>query len=390
MKYDFTTLIDRTGTGSGKWDGMRRRNPDVPAGIVPFSVADMELKNPPEIIDGLKAYLDTTILGYTDATDSYYQAVQDWMERRHGFRPDRSWFVTTPGVIPGIQVMIRAFTQPGDSVLITTPVYPPFRSSVTSNDRQIVENPLILTDNHYELDLADLEAKASRPEVKLYILCSPHNPIGRVWSREELTRICDICLRHHVFIISDEIHSDLILPGYSHVSLGSLPEEYLQNCAICTAPSKTFNLAGFQTSNIFISNEEYRRKLKDAHGYFSLNILGYKACELAYSRCEAWLDELLIHLDGNRQLVEDFMAEHLPMISVHRLQGTYLQWLDFRALSMTAEELEIFLHNQAFWFCSEGYSFGEAGRGFERLNLACPRFVLEDALVRLEAAIRER
>ena len=203
-------------------------------------------------------------------------------------------------------------------------------------------------------------------------------------------QICDICLRHNVFILSDEIHSDLILPGYNHVSLGSLPEQYLQNCAICTAPSKTFNLAGFQTSNIFVPSEEHRSKLKAAHGYFSLNILGYKACELAYNHCENWLDELLIHLDGNRQLVEDFMAEHLPMISVHRLQGTYLQWLDFRALAMTAEELAAFLHNQAFWFCSDGYSFGEAGRGFERLNLACPRFVLEDALVRLEKAIRER
>lgn len=387
MQYDFTTLIDRTGTGSEKWNLMRQICPQAPAGIVPLSVADMELKNPPEIIEGLKDYLDQTILGYTEATDAYYLAVQNWMERRHGFRPPKEWFVETPGVVPALQMMVGAFTSPGDSVLIHTPVYYPFRSCVEANRRKLVESQLLLEDGLYEIDWADFEAQASRPEVTLYILCSPHNPIGRVWSREELLKICEICLRHHVFILSDEIHFDLIMPGFHHVSLATFPDCYLQNCAVCTSPSKTFNLAGFQASNILIPNPEYRKKVTAAQGYFALNIMAYKACELAYTRCEEWLKQLVEHLEGNKKLVEHFMAEHLPLIRVHELQGTYLQWLDFRALRMECHALEQFMTQKAYWFCDEGYIFGRGGEGFERLNLACPRQVLEDALLRLEQAV---
>ena len=390
MQYDFTTWVDRSHSGSEKWNDMRRICPDVPAGIVPLSVADMELKNPPPIIEGLKEYLDQVILGYTEATDDYYTAVQNWMEKHHGFRPPRDWFVESPGVVPAIQMMIGAFTAPSDSVLITTPVYYPFKSSIEANHRGVVTNELLIRDGRYEIDFEDLEEKAARPDVTLYILCSPHNPVGRVWNREDLLKICEICLRHHVFIISDEIHFDLIMPGFQHVSLGTFPDKYLQNCAICTAPSKTFNLAGFQTSNIFIPNPDYREKVTGARGYFALNVMGYKACELAYTRCEDWLSELLLHLDGNRKMVEDFLAAHLPMIHAFPLEGTYLQWLDFRALGMDHEALEDFMHHKAYWFCDEGYIFGEGGRGFERLNLACPRQVLEDALLRLEKAIQTR
>lgn len=389
MKYNFETSMRRIGVGSFKWDSMLQDNPEIGEDVVPLSVADMELFNPPEIIEGLKDYLDHIILGYTGATDAYYDAVTNWMERRHGFRPEKEWFVETAGVVPALNMLVKAYTKPGDAVMITTPVYYPFRGSVESNNRELVENPLILVDDHYEIDFEDFEEKAKRPEVVLYILCSPHNPIGRIWTKEELERISQICLENNVFIISDEIHFDLIMPGYKHVSMATLEEKYLNNCAVCTAPSKTFNLAGFQTSNLFISNKERRDMVESARGYHSLNILGYKACELAYDRCEEWLEQLLVHLDGNRKLVEDFMAEHLPEVKVHRLEGTYLQWLDFRAWGMSKEELEAFMTKKAQWYTDEGYIFGEGGAGFERINLACTRTALEAALKRLLAAVEE-
>ncbi len=389
MKYNFETSMRRVGVGSFKWDSMLADNPNIGEDVIPLSVADMELFNPPEIIEGLKEYLDHIILGYTGATDAYYESVMNWMERRHGFRPRREWFVETAGVVPALNMLVAAYTKPEDAVMITTPVYYPFTGAVVNNHRELVENPLILKDDHYEIDFEDFEAKAKRPEVKLYILCSPHNPVGRIWTREELERISQICLENDVFIISDEIHFDLIMPGYQHVSMGVLDEKYVNNCAICTAPSKTFNLAGFQTSNIFIANKERRDKVESARGYHSLNIMGYKACELAYNRCEEWLEALLVHLDENRKLVEDFMAAYIPEVKVHRLEGTYLQWLDFRAFGLSKEELEVFMTKKAQWYTDEGYVFGEAGAGFERINLACTKTALEAALKRLLTAVEE-
>lgn len=390
MKYNFETAHSRNGVGAVKWEMMKQANPEVPDSIVPFSVADMELNNAPEIVEGLKQYLDEMILGYTEPTDAYFEAVQNWMERRHGFRPDREWFILTPGIVPAISQLIAALTAPTDSVLITTPVYYPFRAQIEKNGRGVVENELLIVDGHYEIDFADFEEKAARPDVTMFILCTPHNPIGRVWTSEELHRLADICLKHHVLMVADEIHSDLIMPGHTHVSLGTFEQKYLNNTIICTAPSKTFNLAGLQTSNLFVPNADIREKLESAGGYSSLNIFGYKACELAYSKCEDWLEQLLVHLDGNRQFVEDFLAEKLPMIHAFPLEGTYLQWLDFRALGMDEKELEDFMVHKALWFTDEGYVFGEGGKGFERINLACTRQVLQDALDRLYAAIQER
>ncbi|MGN0629230.1 MAG: MalY/PatB family protein [Oscillospiraceae bacterium] len=383
MKYDFETVVNRKGTGSDKWDSMYERIPNAGDGIVPLSVADMEFVNAPEIKEGLKEYIDSTVLGYTGPTENYFESVISWMERRHGFSPKKEWFVTTAGVVPALKEMVMRFTEPSDSVLMLTPVYYPFYSSVESNGRKVVGSELILDGTEYRIDFDDFAAKAARPEVTLMILCSPHNPIGRVWTREELLKICEICLENHVFIISDEIHFDLIMPGFEHVSLGTFEEKYINNCAICTAPSKTFNLAGLQTSNIFIPNEEYREKMTAARGYFSLNIFGYKACELAYNRCEEWLDELLLVLDENRKLVEDFFVENLPEVRVHRLQGTYLMWVDFRAWGMSTEEQEKFMLEHAQTALDEGYLFGEGGNGFERINIACPKKTLEAALWRI-------
>ena len=389
MKYDFETLVNRRNTGSHKWEGMYEQLPDAGDEIVPLSVADMELKNPPAIIEGLKKYLDNIILGYTGETENYYKSVTSWMERRHGFSPKKEWFVMTAGVVPAIKEMVGAFTKDGDSVLMLTPVYYPFYSSVEANGRTVLGSELILEGTEYRIDFEDFAEKAARPETTLCILSSPHNPIGRIWTKEELLKLCEICLENNVFIISDEIHFDLIMPGFEHVSMGTFEEKYLNNCAICTAPSKTFNLAGLQTSNIFIPNEEYRNKMTAARGYFSLNIFGYKACELAYDECEEWLDELLLFLDENRKFVEEFVAEKMPEVKVHRLQGTYLMWLDFRAWGMDEKELEDFMVHKAEAIFDEGYVFGEGGIGFERINIACPKRVLEATLERIYKAKKE-
>ncbi len=364
MNYDFDTLVDRTGTGSWKWDAMLREYPDVPKGIVPFSTADMELKPAPEIIEGMKAYLTEQIPGYTGPTDAYYEAVQNFMERRHGFRPEREWFVTTPGIVPALYDQVRAFSSSDDAILITPPVYGPFFGCVKGNGRKLVESPLVLKGDYYDIDFDDFEQKASLPEVKLFILCNPHNPCGRVWTREELVTLADICLRHHVFVISDEIHSDLIMPGETFVSMATLPEKYVQNSLVCTAISKTFNLAGLQASNVFVPDPDRRKLLKDAGGYSSLNVMGYVACRLAYTYGEPWLDAVLIHFKGNRDYLHAFMADRLPEIIPHRLQGTYLQWVDFRALGLSAEELKRFLHEKALLFFNEGTDFGPQGAGF--------------------------
>ncbi|WP_124065315.1 MalY/PatB family protein [Clostridium sp. E02] len=389
MHYDFETLVRRENVGSFKWDDMKLKNPNIKDGIVPFSVADMELKNAPEIINGLKDYLDQSILGYTGATAGYYDSVIGWMEKRHGFTPKKEWIVETAGVVPGLGQMVSAFTQPEDAVMIMTPVYYPFRMAVETNKRKLVTTELINTGDSYEIDFEDFEAKAKEKEVKLLILCSPHNPVGRVWTEAELLKMTEICLDNEVFIISDEIHFDLILPGYQHVSMGTFEEKYLDNCVICTAPSKTFNLAGFQTSNHFISNEKMRGKITASRGYHSLNLMGYKACEIAYTKCGDWLDELLILLDTNRAYIEAFMLANLPEIKVYPLQGTYLQWMDFRGLGMEYRELEKFMQQKAQLFLDEGYIFGEGGKGFERINIACPTRVIKEAMERLLQAVNQ-
>lgn len=389
MAYDFETLHSRKGTGSNKWNGMYKHDPSIPENIVPFSVADMEFANPPQIAQGVSEYLKDTILGYTSPTDSYYQAVVDWMARRHNWKIEKEWIVDYPGVVPALYHLVQAFAQPGEGVILFTPVYYPFYSAVRDNGRTVVESPLKLVDTHYEIDFEDFEQKAAQASNKVCILCSPHNPVGRVWTAEELRRVGDICLRNNVLLIADEIHNDLIMPGYEHHVFASLSEEFAQHSIICTAPSKTFNTAGMMTSNLIIANPELRetvKKFRTKQAIFSCNILGYKACEIAYTQCEDWLDELLGVLDRNRKLVQTFFAEHFPEVTAFELEGTYLQWLDFRKLGLTYPELEKFMMDEALLFTDEGYLFGENGQGFERINLACPTWVLEEALNRLDAA----
>jgi cysteine-S-conjugate beta-lyase len=391
MKYDFETLVSRKDAGAIKWNLMSRINEKVTDDIVPFSVADMEFKNPPEIIDGLKKYLDLSILGYTQATDKYYKAVCNWMEKRHDWKIKKEWIVEFSGVVPALYTIVRALTKEEDGVLIMTPVYYPFYKAIEDNKRKVVKSQLMLCEDHYEIDFEDLEEKAKLESTKLMILCNPHNPVGRVWSEEELIKIGKICIDNNVLIVSDEIHFDLIMPGFKHTVFASISEEFANNSVICTAPSKTFNLAGLQTSNILVPNKIIKDKIASekriATGNSGLNIFGYKACEIAYNECEEWLDELIQVLDRNKKIVENFVKTHLPEIKVVNLEGTYLQWLDFRNLEKDHRALEKFMTTEAMIFLDEGYVFGDEGRGFERINLACPSNILKAALERLLKAI---
>lgn len=390
MKYDFTTLESRKNTGSIKWEQMYEWNPNVADNIVPLSVADMELKPVPEVIEGLKKYLDKVILGYTAAYPSFLNSVISWIEKRHKYRVEKEWIVNTPGVVNAFYAAVNAFTNPGDGVIIFRPVYYPFSMAIEKNNRKIVNCPLIETDGYYTIDFEKLENLAKKGENKLIIFCSPHNPIGRVWKKDELKKLGEIAVKNNTIIVSDEIWCDIIMPGYEHFMMGRLGGEIEDNLILCTAPSKTFNLAGMATSNIIIKNKELRDKYSETLQVMrsaSINILGYKACELAYTYGEEWLFELIKLIDTNQKIVKKFFDEKFPKIKARLIEGTYLQWIDFRALNLSNEELENFMHMEAEFFTDEGYIFGDEGSGYERINLAAPTWVIEDSLKRLEKAL---
>ncbi len=392
IKYDFETIVDRSNTGSDKWDQMKRLNPQVSRGVVPFSVADMEFKTPPEIVEGLKRYLDSSILGYTQPTASYLDAVCSWMKRRHDWAIEREWIVGSPGVVSALFLAVKALTNPGEGVIIQTPVYYPFYAAAERNQRTLIKNPLIFTGSTYLIDFDDLERKARDPRNKVLIFCSPHNPVGRVWTPEELARVGDICLRNNLLIISDEIHFDLIMPGHQHTVLANISEELANHTIVCTAPTKTFNLAGIQNSNIIIPNEEIRKaylRTMATNGFHSLNVLGYKACEIAYTECEEWLEQLLEVVYHNHLELKKFIETEIPVIKAMGLEGTYLQWMDFRGTGLNEHELEERLHKEAEVFFGEGYHFGEEGAGFERMNLACPTRIMMEGLKRMATVIKQ-
>lgn len=386
MKYDFTTLIDRSEHGSGKWNGMREKKPVLKYDPVPLSVADMEFKNPPEIAEGLKEYMDTHILGYTGPTKEYYDAVCGWMERRHNWHIEPEWIVGTHGVVEALKVSVEAYCKPGEGVITFTPVYYPFYMAIEGHGCKVARCPLIYKDNTYIIDFDLFEKLCAEENNKMLLLCSPHNPVGRVWSAAELTRICDICREYNVRIISDEIHFDIIMPGFRHTTIHNVAKPS-DNIIVCTAPSKTFNLATMQTSNIIIPDEDDRKRFKDIIGFGGPSALGLEACRIAYTRCGEWADEMVKVIDGNRQAAVDFIAERIPEIKAVELQGTYLLWLDCTALGKTKEELEAMMV-EAELFLDEGYMFGDEGIGFERVNLAVPRDVLMKALERLERAVK--
>ena len=392
IMYDFITCPDRSRASSYKYMDMYRKKPDVPAGIIPLSVADMEFINAPEIADGLSEYLKNTVLGYTAPTDGFLNAVKDWMLRRHDYKIEKDWIVVSDGVVPALGDLIRATTDVGDGVIILSPVYYPFKKSIEVNDRRVVEVDLINTGSRYEIDYDHLVQAASGENTKLIIFCNPHNPVGRVWSREELKRVYDICIENDVFIIDDEIHHDLIMPGYKHTVMANVDKDAGKHIAVCTAPSKSFNLAGLQTSSIIIEDSEVREAFKKsrARGYRGVvNALGMEACRIAYDRCEKWLDECIETIHQNACYFKEFMRENFPEVVVYPMEGTYLQWCDFSSFDMNEKELEEFMINKALLFTDEGYLFGESGKRFERFNLACPKSVIAESLNRLYKAVND-
>lgn len=389
MKYDFTSKIDRSNTGAFKYDFMPE--PLKGSGIVPMTVADMEFSAPPEVNKAVASAAYHGCYGYTGADRAYLDAVKHWQKARHGWDTEDDWYVVTNGVVQALGIAVRAFTEPGDSVLIMTPVYHPFYGAVEDNGRKLETSALIENGGRYEIDFDDLEAKAANPLVKLMLLCSPHNPVGRVWTEDELKRISDICVKKGVIVVSDEIHNDLIMPGYRHTTFAKI-EGANDNCVVCTAISKTFNLAGLSCSNIFVPNEDLRKRFAreaSVSGCGCVPYIARFATIAAYTEGEEWLDELISVIDGNFRLVYDFIASRLPEFTVTRAEGTYLAWIDMRSLGMGHEELNRFMVEKAFIADNDGEMFGSAGDGFRRWNLALPRAELEAALERLEKAVKE-
>ncbi|MCL2054923.1 MAG: pyridoxal phosphate-dependent aminotransferase [Oscillospiraceae bacterium] len=386
MKYNFDIIHDRKNTGSLKWDCAEKRG--KPADVLPLWVADMDFKVPAEVEEALVKSARHGIFGYSEPEDSYFEAVQSWFSERFGYKSETEWIVLTPGIVFALAVAVRSFTEAGDSVMLQQPVYHPFANVILDNSRKLVNNSLVYRDGRYSIDFEDFERKIIKNKVKLFILCSPHNPVGRVWTAEELTKMGEICLRHKVLVASDEIHCDFVYEPHRHTVFAALNPKFADNSIILTSPGKTFNLAGLQASNIFITNPDLRKRFVDgleASGYSQLNTMGLVSCEAAYRYGGSWLDELKEYLAGNIRAVSEFAeAAGIKLIPT---EGTYLVWLDFSSLGIKNRRLEdLFLNQAKLWLCN-GLIFGKEGEEFWRINIACPRKILEEALERIKLVI---
>ena len=393
QNYDFDTLPDRRNEGSIKWDAMKAATGDAAGEALAVSTADMDFVMAPEIVAALRESVARRIYGYTGPTDEYYNAVTQWMQRRHGWRVEKESIALAPGIVAAIYYTLYAMTQPGDGVIVQPPVYAPFTESVRQTGRKLLLNPLVNEDGRYSIDFDDLETKASQNHAKMLLLCSPHNPVGRAWQRRELEQIADICLRHDVFILSDEIHFDIVFPPHKHTVFATLDRELRDRCIVCTSPSKTFNIAGVQISNIIIANRALRKQFVQASlacGFHVPGCLAYDACVAAYDNAEPWLEALLAYIGANDRVTREHFAERKLPVTISPLEATYLQWLDFSALELGHRELQGLMREKAGVFFEEGCVFGDEGRGFERLNLAYPRSVIQEIARRVERAIREQ
>ena len=387
MPINFDEIIDRRNTSCLKHDFAVERG--YPADILPFWVADMDFRAPAPVIDALKVRAEHGIFGYTQVKDDYFAVLQNWFRTRHDWTVERRELILTPGVVFAIATAIRAFTIKGDAVLIQQPVYYPFANMIRQNERVIVDNPLRLIEGRYEIDFADFEQKIIEHRVKLFILCSPHNPVGRVWTRAELEQIAAVCLRHNVIVVADEIHEEFVRPGFRHIPFASLSEEAAAITVTCTSPSKTFNLAGLQISNIFIRNTQLRRRFKEElgrTGYDEPNTLGLTGAKVAYEHGAEWLTQLLAYIEENHARTKSFLAAHLPKVQIIEPEGTYLLWLDFRAYGLSDEALNEKIIREARLWLDDGPIFGAGGSGFQRINIACPWATLETGLQNLAKA----
>ena len=387
MRYDFDKQISRYKTASVKWDEAEKIYGEKD--ILPMWVADMDFMLPTAVIEAIKNRAEHGIFGYTARTEDYCDAVIGWMRKRFNWDVRQEWIYYSPGIVSALSFLIQTYTQPGDKVLIQTPVYYPFTEVIVNNKRQVVHNPLKFKNGRYEMDFEDLRRKMD-PSVKLLILCSPHNPVGRVWTKEELNQLGNICIANNVLVVSDEIHADLLYPGYTHTPFAAISEKFAQNCVVCTAASKTFNLAGLQTSNLIIPNKElgnmFAATMK-THHLLRANIFGAVATESAYRYGEEWLEQLLEYLHQNLIFFTNYIETNIRKIKVLKPEGTYLVWIDCTALGMKPKVLEQFMRKQAKVAIDDGYIFGLGGEGFIRINIACSRSTLEEGLRRIEKAI---
>ena len=385
MKYNFDELVPRRGSNSYKWDSAGSED------VLPMWVADMDFRTAPAVVEALRKRVEHGIFGYVKVPEAYYDAIGDWFKRRHSWRVEKDWVLFTTGVVPALSAIIKALTHPGDKVLVQTPVYNCFFSSIRNDECEMVANPLIYRNGAYSIDFDDLEKKAADPRVKLLLLCNPHNPAGRVWTRQELTRIGEICLKNDVFVVADEIHCELVYPGHQYIPFASISEDFLHSSVTCTSPSKAFNLAGLQVANIFAPNPAVRKKIDKAlnvNEVCEINPFAVEALIAAYNEGEKWLEELRQYLLGNYNYLKRFFEEQLPQFPVLALEGTYLVWVDCSVLKQSSEEIVKMLLEKEMLWVNEGSMYGEAGEGFIRINIACPRQLLIEGLNRIARALK--
>lgn len=389
--YDFDTPIKRRGTDCIKYDHAELRGKSTD--LLPLWVADMDFALPPEILDSLQERVAHGVFGYSEPGEDYFQAVHSWLLERYGWDVRRNWVVFTPGVVFAIGTAIRAFSNPGDSVLIQPPVYYPFKSMIEANGRVTVKAPLAYDEatHTYSIDFPAFERVVIETRPKLFLLCNPHNPGGRVWSVDELRRLGEICLRNDVVVVSDEIHQDFARPGYEHVVFSKIDERFALRSITCTSPSKSFNIAGLQVSNVFIPNPDLRKRYLNAHratGYGELNSLGIVACRACYQQGGPWLAALKEYLEGNLEFMRDYLTENAPQLAIVEPESTYLVWVDCKALGLDDEGLRRLVEDEARLWLDMGTMFGEEGSGFIRFNIACPRVTLRQALEQLSKAVK--
>lgn len=387
MSFNFNKIIDRTNNFSAKWSEMNKNFGTND--LLPMWVADMDFLTAPCIMEALKDRLEQGIFGYTTRPSSYNESIVNWLDNRFSWKIKKEWLMFSPAVITSISLLIQNLTQKNDKIMIQEPVYSPFHNIVELNERDLVISPLIkLDDGSYIMDYEDIEAKIK--DVKIFILCNPHNPVGRVWTREELTRLGQICLKHNVIVISDEIHSDIILKNHKHIPFASISKEFCKNTITCMAPTKTFNLAGLQSSFLVMSNPYYYEVMDRAFSTLDIkrnNAFSLVATEAAYNYGEDWLDELIKYIEDNVDFAIEYIKTHMPKLKVKKPEGTYLLWVDFNSLNVDEKDLKDALINKGKVALNSGSSFGIGGDGYYRINLACPRAMVLEALKRIEFAI---
>jgi len=386
--WSFDAIVNRENTGCRKWDG--RKTVFGTDDVLPMWIADMDFQSPPAVIEALKKCAAHGVYGYPLHSETYYSAIMNWMEQRYGCPIEREWILDTPGVVPAINLAIQAFTRPCDKIIIQPPVYPPFYSTIVKNRRQVVENPLVVENGRYVMDFRDLEKKMQLG-IKMLILASPHNPVGRIWTKDELQTLANLCLRHNVLILSDEIHGDFIFKGHRYIPMRSLSPEIARSTITCIAPSKSFNIAGLKTAVTIISNRKLRELFHDALEAIHIadgNIFGIAALEAAYRYGGEWLDDLQNYLEENSNFLTQFIKNNIPGIRMIKPEGTYLAWLDCQELGLTQPELRDFFVQKAKVGLNDGLAFGRQGEGFMRLNFGCPRETLRDGLERIEKAVK--